>query len=178
MTDTIRERTTIASLLADNTSSEISPQDLRDTVVSIWGVFGSISTYNNASSQSLTTTPAKITAFDITGSAVGVTADASTDDITVSSGSQGTFLVYVTLTCSGMTLNTLYSFHVAKNGTRVNGASGAINVQSSNDVGNVTIIYTVALTAGDIISVLGESTVGGGANITIKHGQLSIQRIY
>jgi len=166
----------VIALLPDNTSGEISPQDLRDFLVSIWGVYGALSVYNNGSAQSLNTTPAKITAFSINGGGAGTTASESSDQITIDT--DGVFLVHFTATISAMTANTLYSYHIAKNGTRVSGASAAVNVQSTNDVANVAITYVVSCAATDIITILGESDNGSGVNQTVKHAQLVVHRLY
>jgi hypothetical protein len=71
MADTIRDRAAVIALLADNTSGDISPQDLRDFLVSTWGLYGALSFYNKSATQSLNTTPATIVAFDTTGGSDG-----------------------------------------------------------------------------------------------------------
>jgi hypothetical protein len=44
MADTVRDRSSILVLLADNTSGNISPQDLRDAFVSTWNELDGIQT--------------------------------------------------------------------------------------------------------------------------------------
>lgn len=176
MADTIRTRSAIVALLPDNTSGDISPQDLRDFLVSVWSVYGALSVYNNASSQSFNTTPSKVTAWAIETSGAGVTVSASTDDITINT--DGVFKVQAGLTLVSLNATTQYTFHIALNGVRVSGASASVEVQSANDVINLSIVHPVTCVSTDIISIYAESDDAGGQNATIQHGQVYVERIY
>jgi hypothetical protein len=173
MADTIRDRAAVIALLADNTSGDISPQDLRDFLVSTWGLYGALSFYNKSATQSLNTTPATIVAFDTTGGSDGTSVSTGSHNITVSSG--GVWQVETHMTLSGFNSGTLYTFHIAKNGTRIPGASASLKTTSS-DYKAFSISLTVSLVNTDIITVQGESDAGGGQTIIPVHGQLLVKR--
>ncbi len=176
MVDTIRERSAILALLPDNTSGEISPQDLRDMVVSVWGVYGGMAFYNNSSTQSFNTSQTTLARFDISLGGVGTTIDLPNDRITFDTG--GVYLLNFQMTVAAMNPGTKYSFHAAINGTRVNGLSTAVCSQSASDIFSCSICGLITVTSTQILTILGESDAGGGQNITAQHGQLSVRRVY
>ena len=174
MADTIRDRSAIIALLPDNTSGEISPQDLRDFAVSTWGVYGGLSFYNNGSAQSLNTTTATIVAFNTTAGSDGTTVSTGSHNITILSA--GVWLVQMNMTLTAFNSGTLYSFHIAKNGTRIVGASSAVKTTDTNGYYGVSVSLSLSLAVSDIITVIGESDAGGGQNVTPVHGQLLVKR--
>lgn len=174
MADTIRDRAAIIALFPDNTSGEISPQDERDLIVSAWGVYGAISFYNKSSTQSLNTTAATIVAFDTTGGSDGTTVSTGSHNITVLTG--GVYYVEAHMTVTGFNSGTLYSFHLAKNGTRIGGATSSIKTTDTSDYKVVSMALTVSLATNDVITVSGESDAGGGQTIIPVHGQLLVKR--
>jgi hypothetical protein len=93
MADTIRTRAALLSLLADNTSGDISPQDIRDFLVSVHGVYGEIykpdGAFDGVNLNNSTWTLLDI--FTANGQAVGTTPDHANDKITV--GSDGIYVV-------------------------------------------------------------------------------------
>lgn len=174
MADTIRDRAAIIALLADNTSGDISPQDLRDFTVSTWGVYGGLSFYNKSATQSLNTTAATIVAYDTTGGADGTTVSTGSHNITVLSAGVWTVEAHMTLTAFNS--GTLYSFHIAKNGTRISGATASLKTTDTTSYQNISIALTVSLVNTDIITVQGESDSGGGQTVIPVHGQLLVKR--
>lgn len=68
MADTVRTLASALALIADNLSRNISPQDLRDVVVSTYGVYGEIYIANGSTAQgSIGTTYTVITGFNSDG---------------------------------------------------------------------------------------------------------------
>ena len=174
MADTIRDRVAVLALLADNTSGDISPQDLRDLAVSTWGLYGAISFYGKSATQSLNTTPATIVAYDTTGGNDGCSVSTGSHNITISS--DGVWMVEAHMTLTAFNSGTLYSFHIAKNGTRIPGASAAIKTADTTDYKVVSMALTASFVNTDIITVQGESDAGGGQTVIPVHGQLIVKR--
>ena len=92
MSDTIRTRAQILALLADNENGDISPQDLRDAIISMFGVYGAIYSKDNAVTQVLAAaTAAKLLNFTKNGLGVGSTPDYQNGQITLDNG--GAYIV-------------------------------------------------------------------------------------
>lgn len=178
MPNTVRDRSTVLALLPDNTSGEISAQDLRDWLVSTWGQYGAMAFYGASSTQSLNTTPAVITAFDIDGGSDNVTVNLTNNNFTIGSGGGGVWMVETHMTMSALNSGTKYTFHIAKNGTRISGGSNSIKTTDTNAHINVSISFVTTVSVGDTLSVMGESDAGGGQLITPVHGQFVIRRLY
>lgn len=87
MADTQRDTASILALYADNTSGLISPQDLRDGIVSILGAYGGLRADGSAAQMTgLNSTPTKVTSFTHTLASDGtvVVASAANDNVTPS----------------------------------------------------------------------------------------------
>ena len=112
MADTVRTRAAILALLADNTSKDISPQDLRDTVVSMFGVWSAIYVADGMIAQTgITTTPVKVSGFttNVVGKG-GMIPDHTDDSITIPV--DGDYLVLAQISWSG-SVNQQFEIHVA-----------------------------------------------------------------
>jgi hypothetical protein len=83
MADTRRTLAAILALLADNTAGDISPQDLRDFVISAMGEYASIYVSGGVTAQTVSGTPAKMTGFAANGISAGATPDHTNDQITI-----------------------------------------------------------------------------------------------
>ena len=176
MADTIRTKAACLALLPDNTAGDISPQDLRDTVVSLFGVYGCLYTKDGSTAQTgVGTTPAKFTGFASDGAANGTTVSNANDKITISSGSDGTFLVFFHCSFSG-TANTKFTFALRKNGAEGNflyerklGATG--------DVGDAVLFGPVeSVVATDYFEIYVEAD-GASKSITPAQSTFMVLRI-
>lgn len=116
MADTVRSRAAILALLADNTTGDISPQDIRDMFITAHGVYGEIRVEAGVTAQSsIDTTPAKVTGWNTNGLSSGTTPDHATDnDISVLS--DGIYHVSWSLSCDSPTASTTFEFEIFKNG--------------------------------------------------------------
>ena len=129
MADTIRTKAAILALLADNASQDISPQDLRDAIVSIFGVYGFLYVTNGVTAQTgIGTSPALVTGLVTAGAGVGTTPNGTSKRIVIDSGSDGVYLFLFTCSFSG-TNNATFTFNVRKNGSTELpfGLGGSIN---------------------------------------------------
>lgn len=175
MADTIRSRAALLALLADNTTGDISPQDMRDVLVSIHGVYGEIRVEAGAAAQgSISTTPAKITGWNTTGLAAGTTPDHATDnDISVLS--DGIYRVTFSLSISAPTASTKFSFEVYKNGS----ATGIVAELTTNATPDEFIVAgggLISCSANDNIELYVYADAGS-KSITPTEGQLVVHRI-
>jgi hypothetical protein len=93
MADTSKTLAQILALFANNTSGDISPQDLRDFVVSVMGGYGAIYTDSGSTAQtSISGTPAKVTGFAANGLSNNATPDHTDDSVQV--GIEGIYLAF------------------------------------------------------------------------------------
>lgn len=83
MVDTAKSVSALQALLADNEAGDISPQDVRDFLVSALGVYGSISCFEAVTQQVNPDTGAKLTCFTANGNSNGTTPDHTNDQITI-----------------------------------------------------------------------------------------------
>jgi len=173
MADTSRTLAALLALLADNTTGAISPQDLRDALLSCMSGYGSITVLGASAAQtSISATPAKLTGFTANGPSSQMTVDHTTDTITV--GITGVYKLRCQVSFSG-TASKTFLFRAYVNGvvttlgcTRMLGASG--------DVGSCGFGGLLALTASDAVTVYISSSDGGTA-LTVADAQLSLVRV-
>lgn len=170
MADTIRTRTELITLLADNDTFGISPQDIRDFLVSTM-VYGGIAISDNANVQALiATTPVAVTNWASSSTAVGVNADFANDRIIVQNA--GDYEVLFNVTFQGTAIAD-YHFTLRKN-TILAGYGCQIKTAVSVPQGaSFSAILTLA--ANDIIQMYVESALNG--NMTVNHANLNLKRI-
>lgn len=181
MADTERTVGSIQSLLADNVSGAISPQDLRDALATTLGGYASlILTISGAPVvQGLTTSDQVITAYDMVGAQSstnftgGCSANATTGVITV--GQTGFYLVAFFTSSRVDANNKIVHFT-----PYINNSIGLVEVDrkfgTSNDVGVVAMNAIVPYTAGDDVDVRArvESTT---TNITYEALAFHMHRV-
>ena len=169
MVDTVRTLAEILALNADNATGDISPQDRRDSIVSMFGVYGGIHLADGATPQAgITTTPEKFTGFALNGISSDMTVDHTADSITV--GTDGVYFISFEISWSG-TGNTTFQFHV-----RVDGVEQPFGDErrlgAGGDVGSVSFLAPLILSAAEVITIYVETDAGGGASMTASFSQL------
>jgi len=176
MADTIRDLTALLALLADNTSGDISPQDMRDVLVSLHGVYGEIYVADGSTAQSsLGTTPTKMTGFAANGESSGTTPDHTNDQITV--GTAGKYLVDFDVSFSG-TGGATMKFHLRVNDGEQAKAALVRKLGVGGDVGNAGFACIMSLSANDVLTVYVETDNAGGTDsITPEDAHLRVRRI-
>lgn len=170
--DTIRSRSDILTLFADNTSGSITPQDLRDSVVSE-AVHGVMYISNNtATTQSLTASTPVVINWLSESVYNGVTLDATTNDrITVSTAGKYLIACQVSMTSSSAAT---FEYHA-----RVNGAAswpGFHRKVPINDVGSGMFLGVLDLSANDYVDIEVESDTN--TTLTVRDGQFVLYRFY
>ena len=152
MSDTIRSRTDLVALLANNTTGDISPQDLRDFLVTALGGYGGV--YTTASSTSpvacVANTERTLPTFDNAMPVSGVVTDTVNGTLTVPIA--GDYLSNLSLNLSCDVNNTDIEIKGA-----INGVATPFIVSRSfptaNSGGSVSLLGLVAHAANDVLSI-------------------------
>lgn len=169
MADTVRTLAALKTLLADNTTGLISPQDLRDLLVSLIPGHGSI--YISAPAATTiaqagtfvkaagTTTAAHLdTAFDMPADNrlryVGATAVHATVSVTLS------------FTCAGN--NQDLAFQIHKNGDPVTGSHISVKIGTGTDERSTALHVDADLAQNDYLEVWITNATGTAA-VTLTH---------
>jgi hypothetical protein len=165
MVDTPRTRTDLLTILADNITGDISPQDIRDMLVSIFGVWSAIYVAEGSTPQSgITTTPVKLTGFttNIAGSG-GMTPDHTDDSIEIEL--DGDYLVISAIAFSG-SINQGFEIHVAVDGVETPFGTHR-KLGPSGDEGSAIILAPLTgLVAAEKITLQANTTPSGTGSIT------------
>jgi hypothetical protein len=175
MADTQRTLSAILALLADNSSGAISPQDLRDAVVSIFANYGDVRTTTDVNYTSQTTGAGWLKlAFASDGLDNGcVTADAANDRVTVTV--DGVYLVrFVGWVTAASTYND-FRLEVNAGGTAAGAGLGA-RAYAATGKSCVVLETTLSLTASDYVEVWTSANAFNTAN-TLHSGFLYVQKV-
>ena len=177
MADTIRTLSALQTLLADNTTGQISPQDLRDMLVSCMGVYGHLYVTNGATAQAgISGTPAKLTCFASDGASNGLTVANALDRITVDSNSDGTYMVGFSLSVEDDIASGphTYNFPIYKDGsTTVIEAQHTFETQ--NKVYSVSASGILTLAAAEYLEIYVSSA--DGTSVTVTEGSFWAHRL-
>jgi hypothetical protein len=177
MADTRRTKTQILALLADNTTGDISPQDVRDWLVSSWGGYASININNGVTAQVTGgSTPVKFTGFNTTegsnGPSNGYTPDKTGSDITIDL--DGVVLITCGFAFSG-TGNTEFEVYCYKNGVDT-GLGFHRKLGTGGDVGSAGFTGILSVSASDYLELYIE-TPAGSASMTAENVQFCATQI-
>lgn len=175
MVDTVREKIDLLALLADNVIEDISPQDVRDMLVSLFGVYAGIYVADGSTAQTgITTTPELMTGFAADGISSDAVPDHTADSITITTA--GDYEVYFQCSFSGDN-STVFEFHIRVDGVeQPYGCHRKLN--ANGDEGSCSAKGQLTLAATDVITVYVESDQGGGGgDFTPIDAVLSVLKI-
>ena len=175
MADTQRKLADLQTLLADNTTKQISPQDLRDALVTTLGAYGSIHCNDGSASQSVgTSTKVVVNQFTANGAASGVTPDHANDKLTV--GIAGDYFVSCVMSFASNGSDDTFEARILKGGAEVNGLSGKVEHALAADENQVVITGILDdLAANDIITVQIEHDNVGAVTFDVKQANLCMK---
>lgn len=160
----------LTTAFADNTTGDITPQDLRDFLDST-RVYGSIVIENGSTAQTfVSTTPELLTEWTGDGLSNGVTPAFATDKITI----DNTGIYVVSFFCSFQGANP----NVNVFELRIDDVATGLRFQrktTTTDVGSGSFQGIISLTAAEVITVWG--TINGGTTLTVVEAALSVRRI-
>lgn len=172
MADTPRTLSALLALLADNTSRNISEQDLRDVLVSILGGYAEIYCNDASTAQTVNDTPQRMTGFTTNGPDSGCTADAANDKIVIDVA--GDYLVSIAVAYAG-TLSKTFEIYAAV-GTTPSHIGFHRKLGTAGDVGAGSACGILTLAASDEVSAYVHSS-DGGTSFTPQNAQLTVKRI-
>ena len=173
MTDTVRTRAQMLALFADNTTGEISAQDLRDMFISLFGVYTSIKAVGNSTAQVMAAaTEAKLINFTKNGLAVAGTPDYSNSKITLDNG--GTYIVIGQATIKSSEADVALKARLALDDTAIDGRFGMHLINAAEEESGFCFDI-VAVNAAQVLSLRVETDKI--TNLTLTHGQLGAVRI-
>ena len=172
MTDTARSLSALQTLLADNVAEDITPQDLRDMLVSCLGIYGSLSCFEYYIQQDNPDTGVILTCFDTDGLAEGMTPSNADNNITIEI--DGVYDILFQTSFFGDIAE--IAFRLRKNG--VEQPYGCYrNIVSSSDKDSVSFIAPgISLVATDILTIYVEMSVAT-ADFTIVDAQFSARMV-
>jgi hypothetical protein len=173
MADTVRSRAALLTLLADNSTGNISAQDLRDTLVSLHGVYGALYTLAGSGTMTLSSTAATFDQWAANGLSSGTTPDYTTaDGITV--GSDGVYLAQFNVSLSASTDENIY-FRLAVDGTAGNYGCQLLDAAAAGDVLSAGCAGLLTLSAAQVVTVRVSAT--STPTITVYDANLVLHRI-
>ena len=168
---TIQTKAALTALLADNTSGDISPQDLRDFLDSVMGVYGSIVIEDGSTAQAVVAaTPEIVTEWTANGVSNGVTPDETTNKITIDNA--GVYQIELHISFQGIN-NATQEFHLHVNGNDV--GPHATRKTGNNDAGGTGFSTQQTLAVDDELTIHIDSDTTG--SFTIIEIQFSVRRI-
>lgn len=173
MSDTIRTRAQILLALADNTSGDITPQIIRDLLVSVLGVYGTIKAVANTTIQTMATaTSAKVEHFTKDGLAVGETPDYATNKITLDNS--GTYIVFSQASFKSSVADVALVARLAIDDTAIDGRFD-MEMVNADEAASGFCIDIIAVNAAEVLSLRVETDKI--TNLTLIDAQLGAVRI-
>ena len=174
MADTQRDALTLQGLLGDNVVGAITPQVLRDLLVSAFGGYGWIYVENGGAAQTVNTAAAKLTAFVNNGApSNGPIPDNANDYLTVPVA--GDYMAEFSASFSG-TASRTFQLQLRKNGLAVPGVRCRTKLNGTGDVTEVSFVGLVTCAANDQLSVFAAADVDG-SSITVVDAALALKRV-
>lgn len=177
MADTQRSLSALLALLADNASGEISPQDLRDVLVTVLGVYGGVYTCDGVGTQSVDSgAPITIAQFDTAEPVKGVTADPANNRLVLTLDGVYEVFLHVTYQSNAPT-DVIFKIRALLDGAGIPGACGRISHHSQLDVYSISVMRHVSATAGQVITAQAESLDAASYTFDVKHAMMSARLV-
>ena len=153
MADTERSLAQLQALLADNATGDISPQDIRDMLVSLTQPYGSFST----ATASATTIAVAGTYYKMAGTTqvgnVRQMSMPSNGRLQYDGVSPRHFHIAVSVSMTTSNVNNIVGLKIAKNGTVLDDTIVRRFVSTGTDVGSTAVHGDVALSNGDYLEL-------------------------
>lgn len=152
MVDTVRSISTLLAALVDNTSGAITPQVIRDVVVSLEpAIGGCYITSTAATTFSDSVTPVKIAGTTTAIGGLHNFTSLVTNRLVYTGAAQATVLCIVSLSMTAAGNNKIIELSVAKNGSVVADSLMQRKIGTGTDVGHITLIGMAQLVENDYI---------------------------
>lgn len=178
MADTRRTLSAILALLADNTSGDISPQDLRDAILSASPEYGALYVTSAAATTlagASTWTKAAGTTASI-GASTNVTVSTS-NRITWGGAATVNALMFMAASVTCASSSQIMEIGIAKNGTIIGSTAIERKIGTGSDVGAVATFGFVELATSDYVEMFVMNQTSTGA-ITLNRAIFSILTVF
>ena len=168
---TKRTKAALDILFADNSAGAISPEDLRDFLDSIMGVYGSIVIEAGSTGQTIASGVAEqLTEWTADGISNGVTPAFATDQITINH--DGDYEIFFQISFQGIN-GVVFKYTLYKNGSAL--PPSCQRKTANTDVGSESFLCQIALVATDVLSIWVEGD--GSGTFTAVETQFAVRRI-
>ncbi len=169
--ETIRTKAALLVLLADNTTGDISPLDIRDMLVSLMGVYGGIKVDTGVTGQTLAAAvPEILTEWTGNGISTGATPDYVNDKITVDNA--GDYEVFFHASFNGIT-GAVFHFELYKDGVSAGPACSIKTTNNDTQAASFSDVLTLSPTNRMEIFVTSDTN----GTMTLVHSNFGIKRI-
>lgn len=178
MAETQRQTSTLLTNLADNVAGDISPEDLRDAIVSALGGYGGLKTTSTPASQgSVGTSPTKLLGWDATLPDDGTVVQGNTTDDDIDVSVAADYLVTGHLNFSASTTASLgWAFTVYVNSIATD-VKVAVTSPASGAMDSVAFSGIITVGATQVVE-LRVNASGAGNTIALDAGCcLSLKRL-
>lgn len=172
MADTRRSKAALAALLADNTSADISPQDLRDFLVSASPPFGTV--YVSTASATTISTPSTYTKVAGTTTLTNAAEfDMPANNRLRYTGTPDVHVhVAVTIGVTSASNSQILAFRVGKNGDATGTDAVASTVKhktgTASDIVSTAVHYDTMMSNGDYLELF-IANESGASNATVSN---------
>lgn len=176
MADTQRTLAAALALLADNTSGDISPQNLRDVVVSLFNNAGEMRLNATGFSGAAGTGSWTQLGFDADGPAAGCVAVDSTTNNRITVSVDGLYRVrfHCTATTSDSARPVELRLEASGGGTQA--GNGILTVTDTREY-SYSFETLLNLSAGDYLEIYHRVSSGGMPTLTVRNGSLVVQKV-
>lgn len=177
MADTQRDTGSLLTLYADNTTGDISPQDLRDGIVSILGAYGGLKcTSAQAMTSTISTTDTKALFWNgaLPDDGTVVIGNPTDDDIDVTIAAD--YEVHVHMSPSSATASESFTFTVYVNGVATDIKATPVSDGSGN-VPDFAFSGIISVSGGNTVDVRVKCAGGSGRSMTVTSGAFWMKRL-
>jgi hypothetical protein len=167
--------TQVLALLADNTAGDISPQDIRDAIVSLAPAYGAL--YFSASATSAISVAGTFVKAAGTTASVDATTDvtvATSNRITYTGPATMAFRVHASASVLCSPASEKIGIAIAKNGTVVAATAMAGQTGTAGDLINIATFATVDLATDGYVELWVANYTTGSGTVTVEYGRVGI----
>lgn len=177
MPDTQRSQAALLALLADNSKGDITPQVMRDLLVTALGVYGGLYTCDAVSTQSVSSA-AKVTInqFENAEPANGVTAEPANNRLVLTLDGIYEVFLHVTYESTAPTA-VVYKIRALLDGVGIPGACARVSHHSQLDVYSIAVMRHVTATANQVVQAEVESLDPSTYTFDVKHAMISARLV-
>lgn len=171
MADTQRTQADLLTRYADNTSRNISPQDGRDVISSVFGGYAEVYTHDGSGTQTISAASTDlITQVATNGDASDSTADQANNRIVI--GVAAVYEIHIDISWTTNDADDAFTFYLLKNTVAVNGFKAAQRTIAADKLNHISMSGIESLAASDALTLAASHDGAGGTTSTLVVKQL------